>query len=491
MRLQNLIIIFIIIALPVILVLSFYVGYQVDAATLMASYDSKILGATYDTLLAFQLNTTNNKYSTVSDSLVRDIEASITVFSTTLASSLGITGTSSTGILSYVPAILFTLYDGYYIYTPTVQTDGTYEHELKPYVYYTKEYESQNGNSKITINYSLDNYVVVYYYYNNGAEYTSKAGYLEAIDKGDGVWVSGDEVYYKGVKIDQNETITQRTATYNSSTKTTSYSTGDSTSTSAYEYYKEAYDFTEWFNEVIKTVNPVDEENNSLVNKLTINLDNQALPDVGSYFNDEKTNVIKDSIKDNLIQAMETYKRKSGIDFSMPEFTEDDWENIIHNVCVVSFVQGLIAGTTTYNNYVILPSTENEQYVNESSIYYVGTDGYYHRIGCPYLEGEGNEIVGYNKTEFSVQTVITSDGETAENANGETMYYYMHDEKACYYCIVNASDASLDSIQNYTYSGKSADDDSRILAYYRALAREKYDLVKASSYVNGSSTQYE
>ena len=118
MKLQNLLIIFIIIALPVIIILSVYIEYQVDTATLRASYESKLLGATYDTMMAFQLNTTNNRYSTVSDSLIRDLEATINVFSTSLATPLGLTGTSEGNIMSYVPALVFTLYDGYYIYKP-------------------------------------------------------------------------------------------------------------------------------------------------------------------------------------------------------------------------------------------------------------------------------------------------------------------------------------------------------------------------------------
>ena len=80
MRLQNLLIIFIVIALPVILILTMYIGYQVDTVNLKSMYDSKLLGATYDAMSAFELNTTNNKYSTVSDSLIRDIQASINTF---------------------------------------------------------------------------------------------------------------------------------------------------------------------------------------------------------------------------------------------------------------------------------------------------------------------------------------------------------------------------------------------------------------------------
>ena len=214
MKLQNLLIIFIIIALPVIIILSVYIEYQVDTATLRASYESKLLGATYDTMMAFQLNTTNNRYSTVSDSLIRDLEATINVFSTSLATSLGLTGTSEGNIMSYVPALVFTLYDGYYIYTPANYADGTIDYQLKPYVYYTNEY-SYSDDRKLVLNFTLDNYVVAYYDNKADGEYTSKAGYLEVIDKNEGVWVEGEDVYYKGVKIDRNEEIRLNTYTYN------------------------------------------------------------------------------------------------------------------------------------------------------------------------------------------------------------------------------------------------------------------------------------
>ncbi len=185
MRLQNLLIIFVVIALPVIIILSVYVQYQVDAVYMQASYDSTFLGATYDMLSAFQLNSTNNKYSTTSDSTIRDLEASINVFVNSFGSALGLRGTSKANVMTYVPALLFTLYDGYYIYEPTLMPETSlYVHTLKPYVYYTEEYTNSDKTKRLVINYTLDNYVAVYYYEYNGenpAKCISKAGYLEAI----------------------------------------------------------------------------------------------------------------------------------------------------------------------------------------------------------------------------------------------------------------------------------------------------------------------
>lgn len=65
------------------------------------------------------------------------------------------------------------------------------------------------------------------------------------------------------------------------------------------------------------------------------------------------------------------------------------------------------------------------------------------------------------------------------------VYYYPHSETACYYCIVHASDASLEAVDRTDRYY-----DLKVLAYYKALAREKNDLVKVSNYVNGSATQY-
>lgn len=387
MRLQNLIIIFIVIALPVILILSVYVNYQVDAANLQATYDSTFLGATYDMLSAFQLNSTNNKYSTVSDSLIRDIEASINVFSNSFGTGLGLRGTSKANVMNYVPALLFTLYDGYYIYTPTRSPENLYyEHALKPYVYYTEEYT--NGNKKIVINYTLDNYVAVYYD-NDGSpeEYQSRAGYLEIVaDRayGEGVFAGNDSegnyvVTYNGKRIDKEEMLTENEYSYNVFTDgtITNFNTkaNAKVSTSAYDYYIAAYNFTNWYNKLIQDVKPK-KDGKEYEAILYIRKNN---PVQNSSFNDEKIKVIQNKITNNLIQAMSTYGKKSTgtgttPEFNMPQFTAYDWDKILNNVCVVSFVQGLMAGTTTYNNYVIIPSTENKQHVSETDLYYIAYD---------------------------------------------------------------------------------------------------------------------
>ena len=119
MKLQGLSIVFGLIVIPIILVVSYYISLQVDTITLQTSYDTKLLDATSDAMAAFELNTANEELSSVADSLRTIIEASSNVFINTLATNMGLSNASKSYIEPYVPAMLYTLYDGYYIYTPT------------------------------------------------------------------------------------------------------------------------------------------------------------------------------------------------------------------------------------------------------------------------------------------------------------------------------------------------------------------------------------
>ncbi len=100
---------------------------------------------------------------------------------------------------------------------------------------------------------------------------------------------------------------------------------------------------------------------------------------------------------------------------------------------------------------------------------------------------------GYNRIEFSRNSAIGKtgkelQGQRLKNTSGQPIYYYQHyGETACYYCIVNASNASSAIIDGIPLSAPERN--LRKLAYYRALARERYELSKASDYINGSSEQ--
>ncbi len=123
MKLQGLGIIFAIIILPVIIILSYYIQISVDTIALQTSYKSKLNSSTYDSMKAFEMNTANENLSTVADSLRSIIDASNSVFFDSLASNFGMSNANKSLFQAYVPAILYTLYDGYYIYAPTKQPE--------------------------------------------------------------------------------------------------------------------------------------------------------------------------------------------------------------------------------------------------------------------------------------------------------------------------------------------------------------------------------
>ena len=248
----------------------------------------------------------------------------------------------------------------------------------------------------------------------------------------------------------------------------------------AYNYYSKAYDFTMWYNKIIGSLNlGKNSYDVSYSSILKIAEKNQAIPGQVSEFNKEKYKVIRDAIEENLIQAMDNYKKKSNIDFAMPIFTENDWIDIYNNMCVLTFVQGLPVGTTIYNNYFIIPNTTNNQYINDETIYYIGDDDFYHRIGCEHLTGD--TITGYNKTEFLRQTGIDSNGKVYKNSENKEVYYYLHKEKACYYCIVKASNSKVGKLD--------VSNENKLIAYYKALAREKNRAVRLSDYMSQSGVQ--
>ena len=160
MKYQYLAVVFVIIMLPISLVFSAYIGAQLDTLDLQISYDTKLDNATYDAIKAFQLNTTNSTTSDLVNSKIRDIEAAANSFFTSIATNFNMAGYDSEVLQEYVPALVFTLYDGFYIYSPfenvldentNLPDDATYQNGddivgLKPYIYYSCRYVVRTTN---------------------------------------------------------------------------------------------------------------------------------------------------------------------------------------------------------------------------------------------------------------------------------------------------------------------------------------------------------
>ena len=186
MKYQYLAVVFVIIMLPISLVFSAYIGAQLDTLDLQISYDTKLDNATYDAIKAFQLNTVNSSTSDLANSKIRDIEASVNSFYNSMANQFNMVGYNQDILKDYVPAIVYTMYDGYYIYTPFTNKldpdddlgseeyddeltgekkehyyyDGQNLYSLKPYVHYSCRYKKDDQND-VVITYTLDNCITV------------------------------------------------------------------------------------------------------------------------------------------------------------------------------------------------------------------------------------------------------------------------------------------------------------------------------------------
>ena len=201
MKLQNMSVIFIVIIIPIILVISYYIGLEIKTITAQNNYNTRLQTAVKDSIQALEINTVewNSETSKLADSRRRDVQAAINTFTTSLANSMGMSGASKERMQAYLPAIAYTMYDGYYIYSaslvnkqqidsdgkpsfddttgqPMTEAAATYEYVLKPYTPYSARYV--NGNIDITVNYTLDNYIKIYGTIDNWFNSISKEGYL-------------------------------------------------------------------------------------------------------------------------------------------------------------------------------------------------------------------------------------------------------------------------------------------------------------------------
>ena len=479
MKIQSLAVIFIIIMLPISLVLTVYVQNQVQTINLQTSYDQKLTNATYDALKAFQLNTINSSTSDLANSKLRDINASVNTFFNAIAEHFNLAGYDKDTLQSYVPALVYTMYDGYYIYSPftntlndndagTTYTDGQKLYGLKPYIHYSCRYV--DGGTDVVITYTLDNCITVEGTINGEGVY--KTGYLL-----DDVNVSGSgTVTYRGTTIEE-ESLSEQVGFYENGNLTKSdyyytkiegaktYNEGDhsftmlngqkintatnygTTDSSAIEYYKNAYEFTKWVRDNLGglTTSDIVDENgnkNTLQEEFGSGVNifgsqgNINIEDPNSDFNQHRLAVIRYTIEKNLSIAIANYNRyasPTSANFQMPELQEDEWEEILNNVSIISFMQGLSIGGKIYNGYSIVTNTKTKEVVNTDAIYIITNDGYYHRATDTDLIGNNNiQDVAYLNIDFERNSI--TDGTT-------TQYYYPHNELRLLY-INNKPDNS-------------------------------------------------
>lgn len=203
-----------------------------------------------------------------------------------------------------------------------------------------------------------------------------------------------------------------------------------------------------------------------------------------SNFNTHKLEVIKNSIKYNLNLSISAYnKMKESKDFSLPILLDEEWDKILQNISIVSFMQGFDCGLKIYNNYEIVSSTNNELTVTPSEIYYVkkddfnNTGGTFHRIDCPDLAPNepDAEYISFKSKEVKYDQINVKEDE----------YYYDHRNLACYRCINtnNYYESSLFAPYAKTYYDKinSLANENKKKAGYVSIAKERQNIYKTNA----------
>ena len=544
MKIQSLAIIFIIIILPITIVLSEYSNAQMQTLKLEKLYDSRLITATYDALKTFQINTFNDTQSDIADSKISSIEASVNSFYNSMESGFGLKGYSKEDLRGYTPALVYTMYDGYYIYSPytniahinetnglnidPTNSSGTNEtiYGLKPYVYYSCRYKpSSDKDSDFVITYALDNYISI-----SGmidGEYVKKSGYLISKDNlkknGKSYYYNGIEIIgetalseylinpdtdekqlYEYVKINGTKYYWDRTeksifymlngtkikqATQEKSKEMyEKYVEAINNNNSAINYYRAAFEFTNWLtnNAVLKNLKASDAVDSN-GNRMDLS--------EGTY-----TYIFK---KD---------QNKPEIPFEYPSSNFNEQRKAVIRYSIESNLSVAIANFNTYststNDFQMpkLKETDWELLENEVSI-------------ISFLQGlsiggkvyNGYTVVTNEKTEEVIQDndiyittkdgyyhrindnhledldikegVLSSDFEIKKDA--KTSYYYLNkNELACYTSIVNQQDVNnkYDSIYEYLHEANIKDKIKQ--TYYIALGRERWGTYKTENKSN-------
>lgn len=226
-------------------------------------------------------------------------------------------------------------------------------------------------------------------------------------------------------------------------------------------------------------------------NETAIFNQNQDPEDTESNFNTHRMEIIKNSIKYNLNLAMSAYmKMEHPYDCSLPVLTDEEWDKILSNISIVSFMQGWDCGLKIYNNYQIVSSTNNELTVTPDEIYYVKKDefnnksGNYHRIDCPYLQ-EAGDYISFKSKEVKYDKIY-------DKSTGQ--YQYDHKNLACYTCINTSgydSEFKQKTDKEYYKDGKkytayydrigSLENENKKRAGYIGLAKERQDIYKTNT----------
>lgn len=556
MKFQYLAVIFLVILLPISVVVTYYIQFQVDTLNTQIAYDERLLNATHDSVKAFQLNTFNNTTSDVVNSKLGNIKAAANTFFTSVSSNFNVSGYNADTLRDYVPALVFTMYDGFYIYsrydnivelksktgTDAVgkdivisESNKKIEDGLKPYIYYSCRYKRGTDDDFI-ITYSLDNYITIQGTIKGNA--VNESGYIinpENVDTSNGTVkyreteIKNEDALienygkdsYKYIKLngthyyldekkdagkddDKNGEIfyilngkrVVQCTNANNSTEYQAYKDKIYANNSAVLYYKNAREFSKrvldtyglkdltWGDAYIVDENGNEqslmnvineqEENSTRLTQTAYKIFDGDIEASESNFNMQRKDVIRYVIQSNLTIAIANYNDgASEKNFSMPKLTDEEWDTIINNISVISFLQSMPIGGKIYNGHAIVANNLNNEYVGYNSIYISdgtenGKGGTYYRANDKNLEDKTGNLKGYLNIDFQ---------KTTYKDNSSSYYYLPRNELGSYSSIVN-SYAVVGESDIFRYITKKATNLKVKEAYYTALGRERYGAYK-------------
>lgn len=451
MKLQNFIVIFIIIIVPIVFLMSFYISTGLKTLQYQALYDTGLLSATHDAIYAFEQNTSNDSLSGNPEVKKDILKSSVKMFEKSLSNTCNISSYDTDEIEEYIPAIVFGMYDGFYMYAPSYNSvTSKYEHTLKNYVYYSETLKNSHGED-VVITYSLDNYITVAGDFGEG--YEIKKGYLMQINASNTRQEEGKE--YAGIEITK-EFINSKD------------------NFDAQNYYAQAFKFTHWFldDSGLKDIQ-IDG-----IKPFAISAENDP-EDETSNFVKHKRKIIKDKIEGVLNSTITAYSERTwGRIYKMPKLLEEDWNKIYNNISMLTFFQGKSIGLTNYNGYCVANSTNSKEYVNPKLMYFIDENGEYHDIRCSKC-GEALTLNGYRIGSFEKKKVekLDEDGNIVYDADENIVYEYKydHNELACYNCINGILETDKSIYDYVTKEGTGYGSEEIKTTYWTSLGRERYD----------------
>jgi len=279
---------------------------------------------------------------------------------------------------------------------------------------------------------------------------------------------------------------------------------GNLYSNSAAQYYADAKEFSEWLTLYLGDIeqgNAKDANGNTIEFSTNVGTEkifefspkNNPLVE-GSTFDEHRKAVIRKSIETNLLTAIANYNSGSGgtYEFQMPIFTEEDWDKLLNNISISTFMQGVPIKSKYFNNYCVITNNKNEEVVTRETIYVLAENTKTglveaHLPTCVDLIDNEHRIIGaYNLIDYERQTIVISEG--------NEVHYYPKAYQKCYTCIVNISinyeinDIIQGNLNKYnpntdTYEKiitKNEYVKSLRTTYLKALARERYDLYRTN-----------